>query len=290
MAKSSSTNIIDRIEGLAGASINHTDGENVFFVPELFDSLVRSHGVLLEHFIALPCPQSDKNINNVRSNHADHNCEDGMYYVCAGTFLGIMTNNPKNSHFQAEGMIDSATCWIIVPRFYEQGGKKIYFSPYDKIYVADDQYKEVLVPNFESMESSTTGVDRLRFPICEVTHVIDKNGQPSYQMGVDYAVTANGALQWLGQNRPQFNPTLKEGGVYSIRYLYRPYWYVATVEHEIRLSRVLNPETDDNTLVRLPQYLRCVRERYFRSKDNTDASEDVREAYTPSSGGNLPWR
>ncbi len=289
MSKNNS-NIIDAINGLGGASINHTDGENVFLVPELFDSLVREHGVLLEHWIALPCPQSDKNINNVRSNHADHDCEDGMYYACSGTFLGIMTNAPKSSHFKSEGIIDSAVCWIIVPRFYEKDGKKIYFSPYDKLYVADDQYKEVLVPNFESMESSTTGIDRLRFPACCVTHIIDKNGKPSYQEGSDYQLTTEGNVKWLSQNRPQFNPVLKEGGVYSVRYLYRPFWYVATVEHEIRLSRVINPENNDKTLVRLPQYLRCVRERYFRSKENTETNEDIRESYVPSSGSNLPWR
>ncbi len=289
MAKGNA-NIIDVIDGLAGASLNHTDGENVFIVPELFDSMVKEHGVLLEHFVAIPCPQSDKNINNIRSSHVHHDCEDGMYYTYAGTFLGIMTNNPKNSFFKSEGMIDSATCWIIVPRFYEQNGKKIYFSPYDKIYVADTEYKEVLVPTFETIESSTTGVDRLRFPICELTHIIDKNGQPSYQENVDFKITKEGNLQWLTQNRPQFNPTLQEGGVYSVRYLYRPFWYIMTVEHEIRLSRVINSETLDKTLVRLPQYLRCVRERYFRDKENTDTKEDVREAYVPSSGANLPWR
>ncbi len=289
MSKNNS-NIIDAIENFAGATLNHTDGQNVFFVPELFDSLVREHGVLLEHFIALPCPQSDKNINNIRSNHADHDCEDGMYYTCAGKFLGIMTNNPKSNRFQSEGIIDSATCWIIVPRFYEQNGQRIYFSPYDKLYVADNQFKEVLVPNFESMEASTTGVDRLRFPVCEVTHLIDKSGNPSFQSNIDYQVTSEGNLQWMTQNRPQFNPVLQEGGVYSVRYLYRPFWYVVTVEHEIRLSKILNADSDNKEVVRLPQYLRCVRERYFRSKDQTDQKEDPREAYVPSTGANLPWR
>lgn len=288
MAKSS--NILDTIENLNVASLNHTDGESVFFVPELFDSLVKQHGVLLEHFIALPCPQSDHNINNVRSNHQDHDCEDGFYYTCGGKFLGIMTNNPKNNRFAAEGLIDSATCWIIVPRSYEFNNQKIYFSPYDKIYVADDKFKEVLVPNWESMESSTTGVDRLRFPICQLIRVIDKNGQPSYQQDADFKITKDGNLQWVSQNRPQFDPTLKEGGVYSVRYLYRPYWYIATVEHEIRLSRFLNPATDEKEVVRLPQYLRCVRERYFRDKNQNDQVDNSKEVYVPSSGSNLPWR
>lgn len=289
MAKKASS-IIDAIENLDGSVFHHTDGDNVFFVPELFDSLVKQHGVLLEHFIALPCPQSDKNIHNVRSNHKDHSCEDGFYYVCAGRFLGIMTNSPKNDRFRAEGIIDSATCWVIVPRSYELNGQKIYFSPYDKIYVADEKYKEVLVPNFENMEASTTGIDRLRFPICQLTHIIDKNGQPSYQKDVDFKVTKDGDLQWISQNRPQFNPALSEGGVYSVRYLYRPYWYIATVEHEIRLSRVLNPNTDEKEVVRLPQYLRCIRERYFRDKNQTDQYDDPRETHVPSSGSNLPWR
>ncbi len=285
-------NLISTIETFAdGAStVTHTDGGNVFFIPELFDSLVREHGVLLEHFIALPCPQSDKNINNVRSNHSDHDCENGYYYVCSGTFLGIITNNPKTNYYKSEGIIDSATCWIIVPRFYEKDGKTIYFSPYDKVYIADPQYKEVLVPNFELMESSTTGTDRLRFPITKITHLIDKHGKPSYTEGSDYIVTNDGNLKWISQNRPQFNPTLQEGGVYSVRYLYQPFWYIATVEHEIRISKMINPSTEEKQAVRLPQYLRCVRERFFRDKENIPQSNDPQEAYVPSSGKNLPWR
>lgn len=289
MAKTS-LNLIDSIDNLIGTTIDHTDGENVFIVPGLFDSLVHEHGVSLEHFIALPCPQSDKNIKNIRSNHSDHLCEDGMFYTCAGTFTGIMTNAPKSNRFQSEGLIDSATMWLIVPRFYEQNGQKIYFSPYDKIYVNDPQFKEVLVPEFEQMEASTTGTDRLRFPVCQVTHVIDKDGQPSYKPGVDFVITKEGDLQWISQNRPQFNPTLGEGGVYSIRYLYRPYFYIATVEHEIRLTKMLDPDTGDKTVVRLPQYLRCVRERYFRDAGNSDKTENVREEHVPQSGANLPWR
>lgn len=285
-----SGNIISEIEDFAGSAVNHTDGNSVFIVPELFDSLVRDHGVLLEHFIALPCPQSDKNINNIRSNHVDHNCDNGFYYSCAGTFLGIMTSNSKNNRFQAEGIIDSSTCYIIVPRFYEKNGETVYFSPYDKIYVADRQYKEVLVPNFETVEASTTGVDRLRFPACKVTHIIDKNGQPSYAKDIDYTVGKDGNIQWLSQNRPQFNAVLQEGGVYAVRYLYRPYFYIASVEHEIRLAKVLDNETDDKTVVRLPQYIRCIRERYFRDAEQSDQANNPRETFVPASGKNLPWR
>jgi len=282
-------NLITVIDNFADSSVKHTDGNNVFFVPELFDSLVHEHGVLFEHFIALPCPQSDKNINNVRSNHVDHDCENGFYYTCAGKFLGIMTGAPKSNYFRSEGIIDSATCYIIVPRSYEDG-KTIYFSPYDKLYIADEQFNKLLVPTFEQIESSTTGVDRLRFPACKITHIIDKSGNPSYKEGQDFKLTSDGNLQWISQNRPQFNPTLEEGGVYSIRYLYRPYFYIATTEHEVRLSRVLNQETDNTQVVRLPQYLRCVRERYFRDSENTDRKDNPREAYVPSSGSQLPWR
>ena len=83
---------------------------------------------------------------------------------------------------------------------------------------------------------------------------------------------------------------LKEAGVYSVRYLYSPYYLIVSVEHELRISKVVDPDTTDKVQVRLPQYLRCVRERYFRDQGQNDRAESVREGHVPPSGDNLSWR
>ncbi len=161
---------------------------------------------------------------------------------------------------------------------------------FDRIFIADTEFKKILVPTWEQMQASTTGIDRLRFPACKVTHIIDKNGKPIYVEGQDFIINQAGDLQWTSQNRPQFNAVLQEGGVYSVRYLYTPFYYVAEVLHEIRVSTLANPDDDSKIQIRLPSYLRTVRERYFRSQDNTDVENSNREGTVPASGANLPWR
>ncbi len=282
-------NIINAIDGIASVSLSVGVNGTVHFVPGMFDTLVHDHGLLMEHHIAVPCPQSSNNISNIRSNHADHNCSNGFYYSCAGTFTGLITNAPKSNVWRPEGLMDSASGYMIVPRFYEGTNDIIYFGPYDRIFIADDEFKQILVPTFEHMQASAVGVDRLRFPAVKVTHILDKDGNPSYKCGQDFKLTAEGNLEWISQNRPQYNPTLNEGGVYSVRYLYTPYYYVAEVLHEIRVSKIASPDDDGHVQIRLPMYLRTVREKYFRDQANTEEDAN-REGYVPPSGANLSWR
>ncbi len=263
-------------------SIISQDPTSVLFSKELFDSLVSDHSLQFCHEKAIPCSGSNTDISNVRSSHADHNCENGFYYKKIETpFSAVFTNNPNAKMFKTEGIIDSSTAWIICPRTYDGTDKTIYFSPYDKIRIVDKEFKEILVPYWEKLEISATGVDRARFPICSVEYILDGDGKEYFE-GVDFVID-NHNVRWLTQNRPMYNPVQGHGGVYSIRYLLRPYFYILSVEHEVRISTTID-EFGEKKQTRFPQYLKCIREVWFRNEDNTQQKNDVREGFAPNSG------
>lgn len=268
-------------------SVLNQGGNSVHFSKELFDTLISEHGLQFVHEQAIPCAGSNTDINNTRSHHGDHSCENGFYYKCIDTpFTGVFTNNPNSKNFKSEGIIDSSTAWIICPRTYDNTNKTIYFSGYDKIRIVDKEFKEILVPYFEKLEISATGIDRARFPVCQVEYLIDGFGK-EYLEGIDF-ILENHNIKWITQNRPIYNPNAGHGGVYSIRYLLRPFWFVLSVEHEVRISTTID-DNGEKKQTRFPQYLRCVREIWFRNESNEPRKDDARESFAPPSG-NLGYR
>lgn len=270
-------------------SIINQSPNAVHLAKELFDSLVSEHGIKFRHCKAIPCAGSDTNVENTRSHHHDHDCENGFFYRPVDKlFTAVFTNNPNTKYFKNEGIVDSSTAWIICPRTYDDSEQTIYFSPYDKIHIADKEFDKILVPYFEKLEISATGVDRARFPICGVEYLIDSNNK-EYAEGADFVID-NGNIRWISQNRPQFHAIEGHGGVYSIRYLLQPFFYVMTVEHEVRISTVIDADTGERKQARFPQYLRCIREIWFRDAENTARRDSPREAFAPPSGQNLGYR
>ncbi len=261
------------------------DGE-VHFDSTLFNGLVRSKGIQFSHYVAIPCAGSDTNTEDIRSNHYGHSCSNGFFYKkVPDTFTSIFTNNPSSKYFKAEGIIDSATSWVIVPRTYDKSNKLPYFSPYDRVYIESPEFCQILVPTFERLEMSQTGIEKARFPIVEVQYLMDSN-EEMYEPGIDFIVS-DGNIRWISTHRPQWNQKLNVGTPYSIRYLYRPFWYVASVEHEIRISKALDDNGEEQQ-VRLPSYLRCIREIFFRDKENNPNNDgSPREGIAPPSGSNL---
>jgi hypothetical protein len=81
------------------------------------------------------------------------------------------------------------------------------------------------------------------------------------------------------------------GMVCSVRYLYRPYWYVGAIPHEIRIAQIQNELTGERVVTRMPQA--CVLHREYVSLNeeqptdqpsNADA-ESLRRVMGPMYGG-----
>lgn len=232
----------------------------VSFSPEAFDNLVIQKGVTFNHYSAIPCSGGEFDTGDVRSGHDGHDCFNGKVYRLEGKISGVFSNVMKNDIFNSPGVVDHAYANLIVPRFYDNG-KRAYFAPYDRLAIICSDERDAMVPFWERISISQTGVDKLSFPVHKVLHLID-SFQNDYNEGVDFIVK-NGNIVWIGQHRPTYDEINNEGQAYSIRYLTNCGWIVNNVIHELRVLKTTNPNTGENETTRYPMYLQLVREIVF---------------------------
>ena len=81
---------------------------------------------------------------------------------------------------------------------------------------------------------------------------------------------------------------LSRGVIYSIRYLYRPYFYVKGLGHELRVAAAPNPLTGEKYPEQMPQAFTLQREYLFEDSQSTPDSEypdNPRQQRGPADGG-----
>jgi hypothetical protein len=105
------------------------------------------------------------------------------------------------------------------------------------------------------------------FPIVELEEKIVDSRNIEYTEKVDFVITAAGNIQWCpGGNNPGIDPDTGKGRVYSIRYLYKAYYYVIALPKEVRITNVTTaggvrkPE-------RMPMFVAIVREYIFHNQN-----------------------
>lgn len=261
------------------------DPINPNFDAQGFDDRISSNGVRLKHFKAIPCPGSDTESGSIRSTHAEHGCFNGFHYKLAGCFIGVIQNNPVNKIVRPEGLVDSAICYILLPRFYENSTEQMHFATWDRIEVANCNEPSMWVPYWQKLQASQTGVERTRFPIEKIEYIIDANGT-EYTQDIDYKLYY-GNVQWINPtNQPGFDLMTGQGMPYSIRFLYKPAFYVNRCIHQIRILNTLDPISGEKKEVRFPYLIECLRELEFLSRQVTP-EDPVNENYMPGSGFNF---
>jgi hypothetical protein len=243
----------------------------VSFDPEAFDNLIRNHGIRMEHYRAMRNPVGMVDQFDSRRPNSDHSdASNGFLYSKAGCVIASLLGNTKDVRAAEGGQLSGSTAQCTPLRFYVDSDEQVYLHPYDRLYLEDSA---VLVSQQELVKVSATGIDRTRFPICRVQDLVDARGV-SYKQGKDFSIDG-GKIRWL--NSPEDNAELNTGTVYAVRYLYRPYWIVERLLHEIRVAQVEDDDTGDRRLIQMPQSAIVVREHVFRGEKNDP------EAPTPDS-------
>lgn len=266
-------------------------GVTVSFDIEEFDRQIRFHGTQFVHFRGMRCPVGIIDRSDLRQPHPDHaGCSNGFIYTRAGEVTCLFTSNGLQVRGMDAGVLDSSTVEITIPRKYDNCEEHAFVVPYDRLYLkTPDGSKPLLVPNWELVERHATGYDRLMFPAREVTDLMDNKGD-RFACGTDFEVTGDGQIHWLGQNGPGLDPSTGKGRVYSIRYLYQPFWYVLRLQHEIRLNQVDNIVTGDRTVERFAQGCLIQREYVFHKNHQDDQVDTVapeavaRQVKAPATG------
>jgi hypothetical protein len=218
---------------------------DVAFDAEAFNEAIRSQGVKLVHYRAQRCPVGMVALNDNRRPHPHHeNCFNGFIYTKTGCITALLTGNNKKKSMEDVGFVDFSTVQSTFPQTYDNSEEKLVIAPFDRFYLDEEQ---ATVVEWQLFQHHETGLDRLKFPVaCVDGPIIDARGE-RFLENADFVVTPQGLIQWTGRRPAQeldVGPGLgngfgtDRGAVCSIRYKYRPYWYVGTIPHEIRIIQV----------------------------------------------------
>lgn len=265
--------------------LDFVNGRSVSFDFEAFNDLMASQGVQLVHYRAMRCPIGLKDATDVRkSDDCSLDCSNGFVYTKAGNITGIFTGNSKREQAQEYGWLQDASANLTLPTHYEDE-KIVHLARYDRLYLCEEN---ITVGTWQLVEAHATSVDRLDFPAVEIIDLVDSRGKV-YRTG-DYSLV-NGKIKWVSQNQPGQDIATGKGVVYAVRYTYRPYWYIKSFNHEVRVSQTNMPiegmpETE-RKIHRLPYEVSVQREYFFQNQVAKDETPDTnpRAIQSPPDGG-----
>lgn len=252
---------------------------NLEYIQESFDLdrldvFVTSLGVEYIHYKGIPSPigQNDRG-TYIKNDGVDTITSNGMIYTCAGKFTATMTGNTRDANFAESGILDPSESRLVMPRFYNENGevangKVIYLAPGDRIYVADPE-ADVMVPQPQKMDF-VPNVDNIpMFPIAQLELPIVDSRNIQYKENVDFIITRDGNIRWIaGGKNPGIDPDTGKGRVYSIRYLYKAYWYITTLLKEVRVTNVTT--NGQRKPERMPYHAIAVREYIYHNQNRGD--------------------
>jgi hypothetical protein len=247
------------------------------------DAFVTSLGVDFVHYRATPSPVGKNDRGDLRRNDGvDTITSNGMIYTKAGIFTGTITDNNRSQKRGASGVLDPSEAHLVLPRFYNQlvtpgaaspadgvaQGERIYLMPGDRVYLGDPQ-ANVLVANSQLMDYQEEMDNVPMFPIISLQDKILDSRNIQYTQGVDFEITQQGNVRWLatGQN-PGIDPDTAKGRVYTIRYLYKAYYYVVALPKEVRITNVTTG--DARVPERMAYSAVIVREYIFHNQNRGD--------------------
>lgn len=224
----------------------------VTFDLNAFEDAIKYHGVTLEHWMGMVCPIGLVDNNNYHKIHEDHDrCSNGFIFTYAGEVNAVLYYNKRDFKIREIGNLEDSSIWATFSITYENG-KTFKPTPFDRFYVKESN---ITVVHWQTFKVHETGYDRLRFPIEEVVDLMDNTGH--VYSPADYTIEDK-KLKWIGQ-RP-FPET-----VCSIRYLYRPYYYLESLPHELRIQQI---NTESGRVIQPFPMQGVLQREYVYQKDN----------------------
>ena len=258
---------------------------NVDFIQESFDldrldAFVTGLGVEFCHYKAMPSPIGKNDRGDYRRNDGvDTISSNGMLYSMAGKFTATMTDNSRSGKRGDAGFLDPSESRLVMPRFYNENngvanGNRIYLAPGDRIYVADPE-ADVLVANYQEMDYED-GIDNIpMFPIVQMEADIVDSRNIYYRKDADFIITRDGNIKWLHSgNNPGIDPETGKGRIYSIRYLYKAYWYITALPKEVRVTNVT--EGEERGPSRMPYFAVVTREFMFHNQNRGSSQNELK--------------
>lgn len=256
------------------------------------DVFAASLGVELIHYRAMISPIGKSGLGDLRRNDGvDTISSNGMLYRCAGKFTATITDNERASKRTPSGVSDPSTSRLVMPRFYDKtststaDGDRIYLMPGDRLYIGNPNVDD-LVANTQELIYESDRDNQALFPIVKLQeNIIDSKGI-EYTLGADFVITSEGNIRWChhGKN-PGIDQATGKGREFSIRYLYKAYYYVLSLPKELRITNV--SMNGVRTPQRMAMHAIIVREYIFRNQNRGDKTNQ-NVVKTPQRKGAAP--
>jgi hypothetical protein len=260
------------------SAINFPTATSVAFDLQSFNDAIIAHGLLFEHWRAMRDPVGlIEKYDARRPNPGSKEALNGCIYTKAGIVRALCLGNTKETKASDAGLVDSSQAQFTPISEYEDTGKRVFLANYDRLLL---QEESVLVTRHELLEASPTGIDRPKFPAVEILDCVDSNGARYYQ-DTDFSITQDGLIVWKDR-RPGQEIDTGKGVVFGIRYVYRPFWIVARMIHEIRMVQTEDFLSGQRKMVQAPQSALIYREFYFESEAADSGSRASEES--PANG------
>lgn len=243
------------------------------------DIFVTSLGVDLMHYRAMPSPLGKNDRGDLRRNDGvDQITSNGMIYRLGGVFTATMTDNSREQKRSQSGVVDPSESKLVMPRFYNKkdvsDGDRIYLMPGDRLYFSDPN-ADVLVANSQEMNYQENIDNEPMFPIISLQDRILDSRNIEYIQGVDFTITTIGNIRWTpGANNPGIDPNTGKGRLYSIRYLYKAFYYVVALPKEVRVTNVTTGGV--RSPQRMPMHAIIVREYIFHQRNQGDVTNQLK--------------
>ena len=256
------------------------------------DSFILASGIDYTHWKAMPSPLGLVDRGDYRRQNLDTITANGCLYVCAGVFTACETDNTTDRKKADGGVVDPSVSRLVLPRFYNKAismpgvvnsnpqddGKRIHLDIGDRLYVSDPQADTKV--SWGQRMTYEPGIQNIpMFPIIELEVPIVDSRNISYIQGVDFNITSTGNIMWIpGGNNPGVDPETGKGRVYSVRYLYKAFYYVVSLPKEVRMTNITKGG------VRVPERLASyavIQREYIWHTQNRGDPKNVSQSPTP---------
>lgn len=238
-------------------SITSTNSPMPIFLPDpsikgvSFDQLLNQRGVRFIHHKAIPC----MNVEAITFQGHQPDCafcdDSGIIYYESKEIWGVFSGNSIEKTFEAHGVWEVGSAVVTFPTEYPDG-TQADFNTYDRLELPDFT---VRLYEHKAYEPRPGGVQDLRYPVKNVEYAssITDNVQKFYYVGVDFNVTADGAIEWIPGREPSYNADLERGEVIGWAYFANPVYVVMQSLRELRITQEL--VNGVKTSRRLPQQI-----------------------------------
>ncbi len=237
-----------------------------------FDQLLAQRGVRMIHKKAMTC----MNVSSIDFQAHPADCTfcdgSGLIFYDEKEIWGTFYSNSLEKVFQTHGVWEAGTAVVTMPTTYADG-TQADFNTYDRLLLPDFT---VRMWELKQWRPNSQNKIRLKYPVesVEFASSIVDGVQKIYQEGVDFEITTEGDIRWIGSTEPRYDSSLDRGEVIGFAYFAHPVYVVVQTLRELRITQEMVNGVKRAT--RLPQQI-LVKRDFMVNPSEPAKSEGLNE-------------